>query len=80
VNLEHELKLQDIGDIAQGLSHEDAKMLLSATIAEVIRRGGVPFVMGSSSLSQLYYSAAGLMVAHGNDIGVLNISPTLGTN
>ena len=79
MNLEHELKLQDIGDIAQGLSHEDAKMLLSATIAEVIRRGGIPFVIGSS-LSQLYYSAAGLMVAHGNDIGVFNISPTLGTN
>lgn len=69
-------KLLDIGDVLAGKSHEDCKNNLSATVSEVISRGGIPIVVGGTS-DQLYHSVAGVMSVAGGAIGVITISSHL---
>ena len=49
---------------------------LVSTVAEVIRRGGIPFVLGGSS-EQCVCIAAGLMSVMGGGIGIVNINSQL---
>ena len=49
---------------------------LISTVAEVIRRGGIPFVLGGSS-EQCVCIAAGLINVMGGGIGIVNINSQL---
>ena len=46
------------------------------TVAEVIRRGGIPFILGGSS-EQCMCVAAGLISVMGGDIGIVSINSQL---
>jgi len=70
--------IYDIGDITPGLSIDDAYARLVTTVAEIVLRGGIPFVLGGSS--ELCPGViAGLMActAVPGAVGVVNISAHL---
>ena len=70
------LLLIDIGDIPVGLTLDEAHARLALIIAEIVHRGGIPFVIGGSN-DMSYFSAAGLMTVAGGSIGVANICSQL---
>lgn len=70
------LLLIDIGDIPVGLTLDEAHARLAFIIAEIVHRGGIPFVIGGSN-DMSYFSAAGLMTVAGGAVGVLNVSSQL---
>jgi hypothetical protein len=73
------IKMFDVGDVLAGKNGEETKMNLTATVTELIVRGGIPFVVGGSS-DQTYYNAMGLISACGsNNVGVMCISAQLDT-
>ena len=72
-----QVPIHDVGDIPGGLSLEEAHMRLSTVIAEVLRRGATPFVIGGSSDLSYYCSAGLLSVMGGAPMGVVNVSSTL---
>ena len=63
-------------DITPGLPIEEANGRLAATIAEIVRRGAVPFVLGGST-ELCYGVAVGLMAVAGGALAVLHLSPQL---
>lgn len=70
------LNILDVGDIPLGLALEEAHTMLAETIAEIVRLGGVPVLLGGSR-DQVYFSAAGLMSVAGGAIGSISIAPQL---
>ena len=66
----------DVGDVTPGLSMEEANARLASTIAEVIRRGAIPFVLGGSC-ELCYGMAVGLMAVAGGSLGIAYISSQL---
>ena len=68
--------IYDVGDITPGLPIEEANGRLAATIAEIVRRGAVPFVLGGST-ELCYGVAVGLMAVAGGAVAVLHLSPQL---
>ena len=71
------LKIFDVGDVLGGKNMEETKMNLTATVNELVVRGGVPFIIGGSG-DQTYYNALGLISGYGNNaIGFLSISAQL---
>jgi arginase family enzyme len=70
------VQLIDIGDIPVGLTLDEAHARLAQVVAEVIHRGGTPFVIGGSN-DMSYFSAAGLMAVAGGSMGVANVSSQL---
>jgi len=70
------LIILDVGDIPLGLALEEAHTMLAETIAEIVRRGGVPVLLGGSR-DQVYFSAAGLMSVAGGAVGSISIAPQL---
>jgi arginase family enzyme len=71
-----DMQICDIGDIALGLLLEDALSRLGDSVAEIIRRGGVPLVLGGSG-DMSYANAAGLMTVAGGSIGIVSINSHL---
>ena len=66
----------DVGDITPGLPIEEANNRLALTIAEIVRRGAIPFVLGGSC--ELSYGlASGLLSLVGTSLGVVCISSHL---
>lgn len=62
----------------QGRTLDEAQMLLSSTVSEIVRRGGIPFVIGDCS-SQIYHTTLGVISScGGGEVGVVSVSPTLG--
>ena len=70
------LLLCDVGDVALGLLLEEALSRLGDSVAEIIRRGGVPIVLGGSG-DMSYANAAGLMTVAGGSIGIMSINSQL---
>ena len=70
------LLMIDIGDIPVGLTLDEAHARLALIVAEVIHRGGIPFVLGGSN-DLSYFNAAGLMTVAGGSVGVVNVSSQL---
>ena len=66
----------DIGDIPVGLTLDEAHSRLALVIAEIVQRGGIPFIIGGSC-DMSYFSAAGLMTVTGGGLGVLNVTSQL---
>jgi arginase family enzyme len=71
-----EVAIYDVGDIAPGLPFEEAYARLVSTVAEVVRRGGLPFVLGGSS-ELCCGVATGVMVVAGGSIGVVSVNSQL---
>eukprot|EP00602_Paraphysomonas_sp_CaronLab_P005227 CAMPEP_0185037454 /NCGR_PEP_ID=MMETSP1103-20130426/31911_1 /TAXON_ID=36769 /ORGANISM="Paraphysomonas bandaiensis, Strain Caron Lab Isolate" /LENGTH=700 /DNA_ID=CAMNT_0027575435 /DNA_START=22 /DNA_END=2124 /DNA_ORIENTATION=- len=70
------LCILDIGDIPIGLALEEALSRLDEVVGEIVRRGGVPLVLGGSE-DQSYATAAGLMGVAGGSIGVISVNSQL---
>ena len=70
------LQLCDVGDVPLGLLLEEALSRLGENVAEIIRRGGVPFVLGGSG-DMSYANAAGLMTVAGGNIGIISVNSHL---
>jgi arginase family enzyme len=66
----------DVGDVPLGLLLEEALAKLGDNIADIIRRGGVPVVIGGSG-DMSYANAAGLMTVAGGSIGILSVNSHL---
>jgi hypothetical protein len=70
-------KMFDVGDVLAGKNSEETKLNLTATVTELIARGGIPFVIGGSA-DQVYYNALGLVAGcNTSNVGVLCISAQL---
>ena len=70
-------KMFDVGDVLGGKNSEETKLNLTATVTELIARGGIPFVIGGS-VEQVYYNAMGLVAGiNSTNVGVLCISAQL---
>jgi formiminoglutamase len=70
------LLLIDIGDIPVGLTLDEAHARLALIVAEIIHRGGIPFIIGGSN-DMSYFNVAGLMAVAGGAVGVVNLSSQL---
>lgn len=66
----------DVGDVLAGKTSEDTKFNLSATVTEIMGRGGIPFVVGGSKDVSLF-SILGAMGLSGGSIGVVSVSARL---
>lgn len=66
----------DVGDVPLGLLLEDALGRLGDMVSEIIRRGGVPLVLGGSG-DLSYANAAGLMTVAGGSIGIVTVNSHL---
>ena len=66
----------DVGDITPGLPMDDANARLASTIAEIVRRGAIPFVLGGSC-ELCYGLAVGIMSVAGGGLGVAYVSSQL---
>jgi arginase family enzyme len=66
----------DVGDVTPGLPMEEANARLASTVAEIIRRGAIPFVLGGSC-ELCYGMAVGLMAVTGGSLGIAYISSQL---
>lgn len=67
------LKIVDAGDIEAGLDLEKAHELLTQKVQEVIKNGGIPFVIGGGN-DQSYPNAKGLLLNRDpKKVGVINI-------
>lgn len=60
IDLSSNFRVLDIGDVAPGGDVEEALVRLEKTLTEVIRRGGLPVVMGGSS-DVAYSCSSGLL-------------------
>jgi len=69
-------QLCDVGDVPLGLLLEDALGRLGDMVSEIIRRGGVPVVLGGSG-DLSYANAAGLMTVAGGSIGIVSVNSHL---
>eukprot|EP01035_Chromulina_nebulosa_P031096 gene31096-41423_t len=70
-------KMFDVGDVLGGKNSEETKLNLTATVTELIARGGIPFVIGGS-VEQVFYNAMGLVAGiNSTNVGVLCISAQL---
>lgn len=70
-------KMFDVGDVLAGKNSEETKLNLTATVTELVARGGIPFVVGGSA-DQCYYNALGLIAGcNSSNVGVLCISAQL---
>ena len=79
INPEFGIDISDVaifdgGDITPGLPMEEANARLASTIAEIIRRGAIPFVLGGSC-ELCYGMAVGLMAVAGGSLSIAYISP-----
>lgn len=70
------LRLIDLGDVATGLTLEEAHSRLMQTVADVIRRGALPIVIGGSG-DMSYNNVSALMEVAGGNIGVINVNSRL---
>jgi RNA recognition motif-containing protein len=70
------LAIFDIGDVAPGLPMEEANHRLASLIIEVVRRGGIPFVIGGSC-ELCYGLASGLIAVTGGSLGIVSVSSQL---
>jgi arginase family enzyme len=68
--------LCDVGDVPLGLHLEEALARLGDNVADIIRRGGVPLVLGGSG-DMSYANAAGLMTVAGGNIGIISVDSQL---
>ena len=70
-------KMFDVGDVLGGKNSEETKLNLTATVTELISRGGIPFVVGGSA-DQVFHNALGLVAGvNSSNVGVLCISAQL---
>lgn len=71
------LSITDAGDVPPHLSHEDAHAALTDKVREILKAGGVPFVIGGGNDQS--YSNASAMLSHcsGQTAGVVNIDAHL---
>jgi RNA recognition motif-containing protein len=76
VNISTTLCIQDAGDIPKGLSPDEASMVLSATVNQIIKRKGIPFVIGGPR-SQLFHIAVGINGASETLVSVLKVATSL---
>lgn len=70
------IRILDIGDVPLGLTLEDALSRLDDTVSEIVRRGGLPLVIGGSG-DLSYACTAGLMSVLGSAIGVVKVDSRL---
>lgn len=76
VNISTSLRIQDAGDIPKGLSPDEASMVLSATVNQIMKRKGIPFVIGGPS-SQLFHIVVGVNGASESPVSVLKVATSL---
>ena len=76
IDLHSKVRVQDIGDLPQGMTLEEAQMFLSATVGEIIRLGGIPFILGGHDC-HFYHSAIGCISNTESDVGIVSINPLL---
>lgn len=67
------LKVLDVGDVLTGKIFDETKLNLSTTIAELVSRGSVPFVVGGTK-DLSYYSGSGLLSLYGSKVVVVYVS------
>ncbi|MBI5427423.1 MAG: formimidoylglutamase [Nitrospinae bacterium] len=71
------ISISDAGDIPPGCSHEEAHLALAEKTAEILRRGGTPFVVGGGN-DQSYPNASALLNCRpGLPVGVVNVDAHL---
>jgi formiminoglutamase len=71
------LSITDAGDIPSNLSHEDAHAALAEKTGEILKAGGIPFVVGGGN-DQSYPNAEAMLGHHaGQAVGVVNIDAHL---
>lgn len=69
--------ISDAGDIPSDLPHEEAHIALSAKTLEILKAGGVPFVVGGGN-DQSYLNASALLSHRaGQSVGVVNVDAHL---
>jgi arginase family enzyme len=71
-----DVAIYDVGDITPGLPIEEANARLASAVAEIVRRGAIPFVLGGSC-ELCYGLAVGVMAVAGGSLGVVSISSQL---
>ena len=71
------LSITDAGDIPSNLSHENAHTALADKTREILRSGGIPFVVGGGN-DQSYSNAKALLSHYtGQTVGVINVDAHL---
>lgn len=71
------LRIADAGDIAAGLPLEQAHAALTAKVAEILEKGGLPFVVGGGN-DQSWPNMQALLDAYENrPVGALNVDAHL---
>lgn len=70
------IKISDAGDIDPDCDLEKAHELLKDKVAEIIKNGGIPFVIGGGN-DQSYPNASGMFESTEGSIGVVNIDAHL---
>lgn len=75
VDLRH-IKVTDGGDIDPNCDLETAHVLLREKVAEVIKNGGIPFIVGGGN-DQSYPNVSGMFDSTDGSVGIVNIDAHL---